>query len=162
MWKQLKWTSKNISYDYSLKIPFHNSFLPIHLILTVIRFFFSDTKSCLNYQYHVVNLLCFEFLVLVFLVNLTNANQLITTNKLWCFVHIVVIHQWRVYNRYFVLHINIVFALFFTLFYFIFAEIGCMSASINDVSVCSSINDGQTFVESKLSLKPKQLLLLAI
>ena len=46
---------------------------------------------------------------------------------------------------------------FFTLFYFIFAEIGYMSASINDASVCSRINDRQkllchTVVEAKTAI----------
>ena len=42
------------------------------------------------------------------------------------------------------------------------AEIGCMSVSINSVSVCGSINDRQKSVVSKPLLKPKQLFLLDI
>ena len=84
--KLLKWPQKIV---HSLKIPFYKSSLPIHLILTVIKFVSFDAKTCLNCYYYVFNSLCFGFLV--FPVNLTNASQLISTNKLWCFVHIVVV-----------------------------------------------------------------------
>ena len=43
-----------------------------------------------------------------------------------------------------------------------FAEIGCMSVSINKVSVCGSINDRRKFVASKPLLRPKQLFWLDI